>query len=59
VPLDQFLDPGDFLPAEAVAPFQPDGVEPELGFAVVALDVDVGRLTTIAGVEEESERPAS
>jgi hypothetical protein len=42
--LDQPPDPVDLLPAEPVAPLQPNGVEPELRFAVVALDVDVWRL---------------
>ena len=42
-----------------VAALQADRVEPELRFAVVPLDVDVGRLAPVAGVEEEPERPAA
>src|SRR6476646_9075853 len=39
--LDQLADAVDLFPAEAVAALQPDGVEPELRFGVVPLDVDV------------------
>jgi hypothetical protein len=54
--LDQMKDLGDLLPAEAVAAVEFDRVEPELRLAVVPLNVNVGRLTAIARVEEESER---
>src|SRR5262249_37084458 len=57
--LHQTPDAIDFLPAEAVAAFEPDRVEPELGLTIVALDVHVRRLAAIAGVEEEPERPAT
>src|SRR5213080_2132530 len=52
----QLLDAIDVLAAEATAAFEADGVEPELGLAVVAFDVDVWRLAAVTGVEEEPER---
>ena len=55
--LDQLADSVDLFPAEAVAALQPDGVEPELRLAVVALNMDVRWLDPIAGVEEEPEWP--
>jgi hypothetical protein len=51
--LDQITDSVDLFPAEAAAALQPDGIEPELRLAVVTFDVDVRRLPSIAGVEEE------
>ena len=57
--LDQSLDSVDLLPAEAVTALQAHRVEPELRLAVVAFDVNVWRLTTVACVEEESKRPAA
>jgi hypothetical protein len=36
---DQFADPVDLLPTQAAAALQADGVEPEFGLAVVALDL--------------------
>src|SRR5947199_6955105 len=44
--LDQLANPVDLFPAEAVAALQSNGVEPELRFAVVTLDVDVSGLPT-------------
>ncbi|MFO0844753.1 MAG: hypothetical protein U0797_20545 [Gemmataceae bacterium] len=55
--LDKFPYPVQILPAEAAAALQPDGVEPELRFAIVTLDMNVRGLATVAGVEEESKRP--
>jgi hypothetical protein len=42
--------------AEMVTPLQPNGVEPELRLRVVALNVDVRRLTTVPRIEEETVR---
>src|SRR5262249_37802265 len=57
--LDQLPDAVNFLAAETVAALQPHRIEPELGLAVVALDVDVRRPAAVAGIEEEPERPAA
>jgi hypothetical protein len=38
---------------KSTATGQPDRVEPELGNAIAALDMNVGRLVTAARVEEE------
>jgi hypothetical protein len=51
--------PIDFLPAEAVTTLQTNWVEPKLGLAVIALNVDVWRFTAIAGVEEDAIWPNS
>ena len=51
--LDQLTDAVNLFPPKAAAALQPDGVEPELCFASVAFDMDVRRLTPVAGVEEE------
>ena len=48
------LNAGDFHPAESAAALQADRSQPELGNAVVAFDVDVGRFYAISGIEEES-----
>jgi hypothetical protein len=45
--------PGELGAAEPAAVGEPDGAEPELGPALVALDLDVGRLRAVAGVKEE------
>jgi hypothetical protein len=37
----------DLIPVEPATILKPDGIEPELGFVVVTLDVNVGRLITI------------
>jgi hypothetical protein len=49
----------DLFPAEPVAPLQPHRIEPELCFAIVALDVNMGRLVPITCVEEETEGSTS
>ncbi len=54
--LDGIADSVDFFPAEATAALQPYGVEPKLGFAVIALDMDVWRLASVPGIEEEPKR---
>jgi hypothetical protein len=43
----------DLSPAEAAALLESNGIEPHLGAIRLALDVDVRRLVTIAGEEEE------
>jgi hypothetical protein len=48
---DQPSNAGDLLTAEPMTTFQPDGIEPEFGLAVVPFNVDMGRLRTITGVE--------
>src|SRR5438093_400288 len=45
---DQMTDLVDLLPAEAMAALKFNWVEPELRLAVVALDVDMRRLATVA-----------
>jgi hypothetical protein len=47
----------DLSPRKAVTAFQQDGVEPELGFALLALYMDVGRFISITRVEEQPVRP--
>src|SRR5687767_6974509 len=42
-----------FVRPKAPGTGQRDGIEPELGVGVVALDVDVRRLVVLAAVEEE------
>lgn len=51
--LDQSLDSIQLVSAEAVTAVQPDGIEPELGFAVVALHVHVRWLVSVTCIEEE------
>jgi hypothetical protein len=41
----QPIDAVDLLAAEAVTVLKPDGLEPELGLAIVALNVDILRET--------------
>jgi len=55
--LDKMPAPIDRLAAQPLAARQANRIKPELGFPVVALDVDVGQLGTIAGIEEEPLRP--
>src|SRR6266545_3479276 len=57
--LDQRPDLVQFLPAEAVAPLQANGVKPELRLRVVTLDMDVSGFTAVPCVEEKTERPHS
>lgn len=57
--LDQLTDTIDLFAAESVAALQPNGIEPELRFTVVPLNVDVRWLTAIPSVEEEPERAYS
>ena len=47
------------LRGEPPAPLQPDGVEPELCLAIVALDGDVRRFVPVTRVEEEAIRSVS
>jgi hypothetical protein len=54
--LDQLVDLIDFLSAETRTLFQSHGIEPELRLGVVAIDVNVWRLRTIARVEEKPKR---
>jgi hypothetical protein len=46
-------DPAKLCPIESSAASEPHGVEPELGNALVPLDVDMRRFVTIARIEEE------
>jgi len=46
-------DVANFGPPKAAAASQPDGVEPELGNAVVPLDMNVRWLVTVARIEKE------
>jgi hypothetical protein len=52
---DQVLNSIDVFAAETVTTFQPNRIEPELGFAIVALDVHVRWFVSVARVKEESE----
>ena len=54
--LDQFPDAVDLFSVKGPAALQPNWVKPKLRLAVVAFDVDVWRLATIAGIEKEPER---
>jgi hypothetical protein len=56
---DQSLYAPHLHPAEPRTPLQPHGIEPELGPVVLALNVDVWRFITIAGVEEEPVRASA
>jgi hypothetical protein len=51
--VDQFADSVNLFSVESATALKPDWVEPELRFTFVAFDMDMGRLGTIAGVEEE------
>jgi hypothetical protein len=53
---DQPFDPTQLRAAKATAVRQPGRSEPELGSASVSLDVYVGRLVAVSGVEEEPVR---
>jgi hypothetical protein len=44
---DDFLDAIQLLARESHAPFQPDGIEPELRLTVLCCDMDVRRFGTI------------
>jgi hypothetical protein len=54
---DQPFDPAQLGAAKATAVRQPRWLEPELGPATISLDVYVGRLVAVSGVEEEPVRP--
>ena len=58
VRFNQFLYPVDVFAPNAVTALQSNRIEPELGLAVVALDVDVRRFVSITRVKEEPEWPA-
>jgi hypothetical protein len=53
---DQSLDFVDFFAAETATLVESHGVEPELRFAVVALNMHMRRLASIACVEEKPKR---
>lgn len=55
----QFLDSMEFFADKTIATIKAHRIEPVLGFAVVALDMDVRWLVTIAGIEEETIRSTS
>lgn len=54
---DHENDTSDFAPRKAAAPLEPDRIEPDLGAIGIALDVNVGRLSTITRVEEAAVGP--
>src|SRR5689334_22212936 len=56
---DQIPEPIDLFSFEPSAALQADRIEPEFSFAIVAFDVDMGRLVPIARVEEKAERSYS
>ena len=47
----------DLGPTESAAILKANRVEPELGAVLVSFDMNVHRLVTISGVEEEAVRP--
>jgi hypothetical protein len=51
------LNPPQLLITEPVRILQSDRVEPELGQAIIALDMDMGRLVPNTGIKEEAVRP--
>jgi len=55
--LNQRSDPIDFFLLVAETSFETDWIKPEFCFAVIALNVNVGRFGTIASVKEEPIRP--
>jgi len=54
--LDEPLYPIDFTSTESSTPFNPDRIEPEFGLHLLAFNMNVGRLITIARIKEESVR---
>lgn len=54
---DKLLHAIDILAPESVASFQPNRIESELGFAIVAFDVHVRRLVPVARIKEEPKWP--
>src|SRR5262245_42226469 len=56
---DQLADSVQLFPAEAAAAFDADGIEPEFRFAIVAFDMDMRWLASIAGIEEKPQRAYS
>jgi hypothetical protein len=59
VVLNQHSDPIEVFSPEPMTSFQSNWGQPKLRLAIIALDMDMGRLTTVAGVEEYAERSAS
>jgi hypothetical protein len=59
VQFNPFSDSVDFFTAESGAPLQPHWIQPKLCLAGVALDMNVGWLTTISRVKEKPIRAAS
>ncbi len=51
---DQLLNLLDVTTAESVAAFDPDWIEPELGFACISFDMNVRWFAAIPGIEEET-----
>ena len=51
---DKSLDLVDPVCSKAMAPLQPDRIEPEFRLAVVSFDMHVRRLVSVASVEEET-----
>lgn len=56
---DQASKPVDFLAAIAVAALQPHWIQPELGFMVVAFNMDMRGLAAVPCVEEKPVGPAA
>jgi hypothetical protein len=54
IELDHPLNAAQFLSAKASIPLQSNRIQPELGLTIVALDMDVRRLGSIAGIEEKT-----
>jgi hypothetical protein len=54
---DEPADVSYFGSAKSSTASQPNRIEPKLGNAPIPLDVNMGRLVTLARVEEESIRP--
>jgi hypothetical protein len=57
--LDEPLYPIDLLPVKAAARLKPHRIEPEFGYMIITLNMNVGRLLTITCVKEKSVRANS
>lgn len=56
---DDFMDSPDISPAEPAATLKSNGIKPEFGDIVIALDMHMLRFIAITGIEEEPIGPHS
>jgi hypothetical protein len=57
--IHESLYPIDLLPVKAAARLKPHRIEPEFGYMIITLNMNVGRLLTITCVKEKSVRANS